>query len=346
MSDLNSATPPAGSPGLVGKFALLLVLAIGAAVWWGTHRTPAAVAPVGPVTLAMPTQINSAPAIVANAQGQFEKAGVRVGIQPFLLGKDALASVLDGKADLAVVADTPFMFARLGGKDIAMLAGISQARRALAIVARNDRGIRQVQDLAGKTIALTMGTNLPYFLEAMLQVHGVPSDQVILQDLKVDAAIAAFKAGQVDAAVVFQPFLASLQAEMGPQMTVFFGEDVYAFRFLLVGKPAYIDSHPQEVQRVLGALAAAAQAMRRDPAAARAAVGAVVKVDDATMAKLFDPEDYVVSLDQALLLALDDQTRWAMKRGLVKQGPVPNYLKAMKFQPLEAVLPSAIKIAR
>jgi NitT/TauT family transport system substrate-binding protein len=178
----------------------------------------------------------------------------------------------------------------------------------------------------------------------MLQVHGVLSDQVNAADLRADVAISAFKAGQIDAAVVFQPFLARLESEMGDRIKVFYGEDVYAFRFMLVGKPSYIDSHPQEVRRVLRALIAAHQAMLANPVEARRTVGHAAKIDDATMAKLFEPEDYAVSLDQAMLLALDDQTRWAMQKRLVAPGPVPNYLNAMRYQNLEAVLPTAVTI--
>ncbi len=299
---------------------------------------------VNKVTIAVPMQINSALMLVASGQGLFLKAGVDVVSQPFELGKDALNSMLEGKADLAVVADTPFVFALLGGADIAMLAGISQARRALAIVARSDRGINKIQDLHGKSLGVTMGTNLPYFLDAMLQANGVPGDKVNLTDLRMDAGISAFKDGRIDAAVVYQPYLAKLQAEMGKHIKVFYGEDVYAFRFILVGKPSYIDSHPQEVQRVLIALIAANRVIRDHPVEARLAVGEALKINDATMAQLFEPEDYSVSLDQAMLLALDDQTRWAMQKGLVAPRPMPNYLKFMKYQDLEAVLPTAVTV--
>jgi len=302
--------------------------------------------PVGAtrITIAVPTQINSALMFVASANDLFLKAGVNVVSQPFELGKDALASVVNGKADLAVVADTPIMFALLDGADIAMLAGISQGRRALAVVARSDRGINQIQDLRGKSVGVIMGTNQTYFLDAMLQVHGVPVDQVKLVDLRTDASISAFKAGRIDALVAFQPFLARLEAEMGDSIKLFYGEEVYAFRFILVGKPSYIDSHPHEVRRVLRALIAANQEIRANPVEARRAVGDAVKIDDATMAKLFEPEDYAVSLDQAMLLALDDQARWAMQKGLVARRPMPNYLDFMKYQDLEAVLPTAVTI--
>lgn len=322
----------------------LAALVVGVVAFLALRAQLTSTSVVSKVTIAVPTQISSALVHVASGQGLFLKAGVDVVSQPFELGKDALKAVLDGKADLAVVADTPVMFALLGGDDIAMLAGISQGRRALAIVAHPDRGINQIKDLRGKSVGLTMGTNLTYFLDAMLQVQGVPSDQVNLVDLRTDAAISAFRESRIDAAVVYQPFLARLEAEMGDRIKVFYGEDVYAYRFFLVGKPSYIDGHPEVVHRVLSALIAANQAMLADPVEARRVVGHAVKIDDATMAKVFDPEDYAVSLDQAMLLALDDQSRWAMQKGLVAPVPMPNYLNAMKYKPLEAVLPAAVTI--
>ncbi len=336
-----------GKTGALQKHGVLLVMAallVGVVAFLALRSPIASLPAVTKVRIAVPTQINSALALVASEQGLFLKAGVDVVNQPFELGKDALQSVIDGTADLAVVADTPIMFALLGGADIAMLAGISQGRRALAIVAHPERGINRIQDLRGKSVGVIVGTNQTYFLDAMLQVHGVPSDKVKLIDMRTDATISAFREGRIDAAVLFQPFLARLEAEMGDRIKVFRGEDVYAFRFMLVGKPSYIDSHPQEIRRVLSALIAANQAILAKPFEARRAVGRAVQIDDATMAKLFEPEDYVVSLDQAMLLALDDQTRWAMQKGLVAPGPMPNYLKAMKYQNLEAVLPTAVTI--
>ncbi len=330
-----------------GSAVALLVLALAAAGMgvWRAHTVPAAPTVAPRVTIALPTQLNSATMIVASSRGLFREAGVDVVTKPFLLGKDALQSVLDGEADMALVADVPFIFARLGGKDVAILASVSRARRALAIVARKDRGIARMQDLQGKSIGLTMGTNFTYFADAMLQVNRVATDKVQLVDLKVDDAIDSFKAGRVDAAVVFQPYLARLQAEMGTSINVFYGEDVYAFRFLLVAKPAYIDSHSAEIRRVLSALVAANESIKADPVSARQAVGQVVKIDELTMGRLFDPDDYQVSLDEAMLIAMDDQTRWAMKRGLVPAGPVPNFLELTRHQDLKAVQPKAVQFS-
>lgn len=330
------------------RIALLALATLGAgAVIFLVFRPPITPTLAGTqVSIAVPMQTNSALMLVASGQALFRKAGVDVVTQPFVLGKDALKSVLDGKADLAVVADTPAMFALLGGADIAMLAGISQSRRSLAIIAHSDRGITQIKDLKGKSIGVTKGTNLTYFLDAMLQLHGIPSDEVNVMetDLRTDAGVGAFKNGRLDAVVVFQPLLAKLEVEMGQRIRVFYGEDVYAFRFLLVGKPSYIDSHPQEVRGVLRALVAAKYAIRSNPVEARRSVGEALKIDDSMMVRMFEPEAYFVSLDEAMLLALEDETRWAMKKGVVDSRPMPNYLNFMKYQYLEAVLPTAVTV--
>ena len=346
MSELNR--PQSNEKKRAGYVGLLAfcVVALGLAGYWMSSAQKNAPTVIGKVTIAIPTQVSSALMIVASAQDLFKKAGVEVVNQPFLLGKEALNSLLDGKADLAVVADTPYILSLSNGSDIAIFAGISQARRALAIVARIDRGITTIQDLDGKSIGVTPGTNMAYFTDAFLQVNRIASEKVKLVDMKTDEINNALKDGSIDAGVVFQPFLAKLELSMGDQIKVFHSEEVYAFRFLLVGKPSFIDQHPDEIRRVLTALIEANEVIQMNPEAARKTVGEVVKLDDATMAKFFDPEDYVVTLDQAMLLALDDQTRWAMKRGIIKQGPVPNYVQVMKYQSLEAVRPSAVKVIR
>lgn len=321
-----------------GLLLLVLAVVLVAAKWWS--REP--LASVSKVTIAVPMQISSAAVIVATSQGLFEKAGVEVVSKPFTLGRDALQSVLDGHSDLALVADTPLMFALVNGAEISILAGVSQGRRSLAVVGRKDRGIARLQDLKGKSVGLSLGTNLTYFLDALLQVNGIPTESVRLVDLKTADVVSDFVAGHIDAAVLYQPFLADVEKQMNDRITVFYGEDIYSYRFFLTGKTSYIESHPQEIERVLKGLIAAKQSIQADPLLARHLVARAIKVDDDTLAKIFDPDSYMVSLDQAMLLTLEDQTRWAMKRGLAKPGPLPNYLYSIAYQHLEAVLPGAV----
>ena len=62
--------------------------------------------------------------------------------------------------------------------------------------------------------------------------------------------------------------------------------------------------------------------------------------------ELWAPETFIVTLDQSLVLALEDESRWAMKNGLVGGTKVPNYLNFIYFDGLESVKPKAVRILR
>ncbi|MDP2265897.1 MAG: hypothetical protein Q8J70_05015 [Thiobacillus sp.] len=79
------------------RFALVVLAALtvgGVALW--VLRTP--VSPVSAVTIAVPTQINSALAIVATSQGLFQTAGVNVISKPARV-KVVVASVMQPTAE-------------------------------------------------------------------------------------------------------------------------------------------------------------------------------------------------------------------------------------------------------
>jgi NitT/TauT family transport system substrate-binding protein len=325
--------------GLVLLLASLLLLA-GRWGWWQTVPQASALASV---RLATPLQANSAGALLADSVGLFRQAGIRVEQRPVAAGKDALDAMLAGKADLALTGDTPFIFSRMSGNDIAVLACTLQARRGLALAVREDRNIKTMSDLRGKTVGLAFGSNSAFLLDIILQNHNVPRDTVTQVNLTLDERGRHFKTGKIDAAIVLPESLTQLENEMSGQIKTFYAEDAYEFRFLLVGKSAYIQAHQAEIRRVLSALQAANRLIHNEPQMARQQLAQVLNLDDATIGKVFNPDDHVLTLDATLLLALDDQTRWAMKHDLIKSGPIPDYLEAMKYQALKTVQADAVK---
>ncbi len=55
---------------------------------------------------------------------------------------------------------------------------------------------------------------------------------------------------------------------------------------------------------------------------------------------------YHVSLDQTLLITLEDETRWAMKNKLTDKTAMPNYADYIHVDSLMAVKPEAVKLKR
>jgi ABC-type nitrate/sulfonate/bicarbonate transport system substrate-binding protein len=325
---------------------IVVLLAVGA---WLLHRSaskPGDAAPREEVVLAVPTQVGSGPVFVAQGRQFFAQQRVALTIQPFALGKQALESLLQGKADLAVVADTPFMFAVMQGKKIVTVSTIFGSRKTMAVAVRKDRGITRPEDLAGKTIGTVFGTNAQYFLDTLLLAHSVDKASVKVVDVKPGGLLEALESGQLDAVTVWHPDLARIEGRSSQTAATLYGPELFVYRFLLVGTSDYVAAHPETVRRVLVALRDGIGAIRSEPAQSRVVIGRAIGLNPELIAQSFDPNDFYLALDQTLLLALSDQTRWAMKRGLVPQGAVPNYLDFIRQEPLGAVLPEAVKIIK
>lgn len=333
----------------IGKWlAYFCAMALSAAALWAAIKlgAPPGDSPRPPLVIALPMQISAGAVFIGLDQKIFDRHNVQVSPRPFALGKQALQSMLLGNADLAVVADTPFMLAVAQGESIAAVATIFGSQRALALLARKDRGITSAADLVGKTVATTFGTNHQFFLDALLEANHIAKASLTISDLKIDAIAEALSSGRVDAATVLQPELARLQKTLGANATTLYGEDLFVHRFLLVGKQAYLARHAEEIRLLLAAWHEANGFVHARPAEARTIVAKSLGITATQLEGAFDANDFYLTLDQSLLLALSNQTRWAMQQGIVPAGPIPNYLNYLQQAPLLAVLPDAVKIIR
>lgn len=329
--------------------AAVLVLASSLAVWAWLSNGEIRRHPNGPpvkVRIALPTQISAGSVFVAQSRNFFPLRGIDASIQPFALGRDALFSVLKGNADLAVLADTPFMLAVMKGEKIAAVTTIFSSRTAIAVVGRKDRGVEKAEDLAGKRVGTISGTNAQYFLDALLLSTGVDQAAVEILDVRPGAMAEALQSDRVDAVTAWNPELARLEAQGHGRYTLIYGKDAFVYRFVLVGKQDYISTHGEEVKNVLRAIEDAVQFIQSDAAAARVIIGRAIALEPELLTHSFDPKDYFLTLDQALLLSLSEQSRWAVAAGFVPAKSTPNYLEFIRYQALEAVLPSAVKIIR
>jgi NitT/TauT family transport system substrate-binding protein len=314
---------------------------------WRMLSAPSAPpAPPFPLVIAAPVQLGSGSVFLADQQQLFGAHGLKAEVRTFRLGKQGLQAVMDGKADFAVVADTPFMLAVLRGARIAAVATIFESRKTMALVARRDSGITDFAALDGKRVGTVLGTNAEFFLDTMLEVQGIGRERVRVIDLKPDSLNAGLRAGEVDAVTVWNPDLARLEQEFGARATTLYGQDLFVYRFLLVATQAYIDQHGPQVQQLLATLRQANDFIKDNPEPARAVLGKAIGLAPELLGPSFDPGDYTLVLDQSLLLALSAQTRWAREKGLVKPGPIPDYLDFVRPEPLRAVASDAVRIIR
>lgn len=296
------------------------------------------------VPVACTTQPQSTLVHVALARGFFAAEGLDVAPVILSHGRAALQEVLEGRCRFATVAETPIMFSALRGEDTRVIAQIEASAVNNAIVARRSAGIAVARDLKGKRVAYTQGTTSEFFLDTLLTVLGFTRRDVVPVPCRPDDMVAALEGRKVDAVCTWNYPLTLARRALGPDAVVIQDREVYTEFFTIAAPRSYLEQDPGAARAFLRALLRAEADVARDPEGAQAIVARATGTPPDLVREVWSAFRYRVVLEQGLLIALEDETRWAMKNGLVPRGPMPDYRRVLQGDILKAVAPSSTRL--
>ncbi len=190
---------------------------------------------------------------------------------------------------LNAISSGEAQFASLG--EIAMLSAMAQGNRRFYWVGNQDiapgfeglvarAGIESFADLKGKTIGFPFGSSVDVTCRLLLREHGLdPDKDVRLVNLEVGDVPAVFRAGNVDAALIWEPGFSQLREVKGATVLGMDTDTLIYKRFgtmtgpdvLILGK-AWVDADPARARRFLTAYFEALDWVREHPDEAAALV--------------------------------------------------------------------------
>ena len=85
--------------------------------------------------------------------------------------------------------------------------------------------------------------------------------------------------------------------------------------------------------------------MISDPGSSKQMVRNALNDSDAYVQEVWSENQFTLTLDQSLILAMEDQTRWMVRNNLTVS-PVPNFLNYVYLDGLETVDPGSVNIIR
>lgn len=210
------------SPGIsfhstVAPFCLLLALTMVILVSGGCDkdRDQQTGSGLDPVVAVGSQWYGHIPVWIGIEQGFFKRHGFEVKWSFIGKSMDRLNAISSGEAQ----------FASLG--EIAMLSAMAHGNRRFYWVGNQDiapgfeglvaqPGIKSFADLKGKTIGLPFGSSVDLTCRLLLKQHGLdPGKDVQLVNLEVGDVPAVFRAGNVDAALIWEPGFSQLRAVPG-----------------------------------------------------------------------------------------------------------------------------------
>lgn len=260
----------------------------------------------------------------------------------FDLGRDALAFMLAGRAEVAIAFETPTVRAAFGDDRLRALTALHSSSRNTRVVARADRGIDGFHALAGKRVGIAQGSNADFFVDLALRFGGVPRPRVDVVNLAPDASVAALAAGELDAAVLSDPYAARAEQALGGAGRTLQTE-VYTEVSLLLTREDVLRARQPALRRLVRGLACAERLARERPdEALRLVRPRFPELADADLRAQLARVRWGLGLDHVLLGVLRDEREWMRAAHRLPGGPDLSRLVAREI--LEEIDPEAVTL--
>ena len=274
------------------------------------------------LTLAWVVDPSWAQVPVANDLGYFKQHGVNVKIVPFPTGAAALEALAGGAVDVANGGDVPTSAAALKNPHLRVFAdgAIWPEGR---FVARRSAGINSIADLAGRKIAVPLGSSAHYFASRFLTEANVKADLVQTGPAEIVTAISNHN---VDAIAVFQPALAKAVAALGSDAIELQGGQKYRQHSLYLANEDVLVAKKQAVGKFVAAIRNADAPLSSKDPAALAALAKATGLDNNLINQVSSEFIYQTHLGPELAGDLADRARWAQSIGRIPADQhIPDY---------------------
>lgn len=193
--------------------------------------------------------------LIIKKQAWLEGQGLQVNWIQSAGSNKANEALRAGAVDVGSTAGSAALLARSNGSPIQVIAIYSQPEWA-ALVAPKGSTITSVDQLRGKSVAATKGTDPYFFLLQALEANGLTPEDVTVQNLQHADGWAALQNGSVDAWAGLDPIMAG--AEQTGATLFYRNVDFNSYGFLNA-REDFLESKPEVAQLVVDAYAAAAQ---------------------------------------------------------------------------------------
>ncbi len=294
-----------------------------------------------PVRLGYSEELNYLP-VLAKYLGAFEENCIKLERYPYGTGKQSLKGLITGELDVCVVGLGPFAFEAQMNDSLRIIASIATFYDLYSIIARKDRGILEPADLLGHRIGTTRGSSIHYFLDHYLLENRIPEEKVDVVFRRAEELVELFIKGELDALCLRDPFIGQAKKALNGKIVHFSSSDLPSNTLNVVTSRQFIELHPGVVENFIKSL---------------------VKAEDEYLSKSSSYKDFLatltsqqiddwanpntrlhVSLEQNLILELENISRWQIRNDLISSQIVPDYRQYIDATYLSRISPHAVTI--
>ncbi len=148
------------------------------------------------------------------AAGALDNLPYKIAFSTFTSGPPQIEAATAGKIDFAITGNTPPIFGAASGAKVKVVSAYNGGGIGDQILVAADSPITSVDQLRGKSIAVGKGSSAHGNVLGQLAKAGLTPAEVNLVFLQPADALSAFRAGQVEAWAIWDPFTAQAEQQL------------------------------------------------------------------------------------------------------------------------------------
>lgn len=276
------------------------------------------------VRITLTTWPGYGPLFLARDKGFFAEEGLEnveiTIIQGLAERKQALAgNKVDGMATTLDIEAT----LEDAGIPVSIIWALDTSYGGDGILASSD--IKELSDLEGKSVALDVGTTSHIFLLTALDKVGLTDEDINMVPVGSSGdAGAAFVAGNVDAAVTWEPWLTKGVEEGNGHLLITSKDTPGLILDALAFRKDFADNHPEEMQALVNGLAKAMEYYNENPEDAIKVMAEGLGMETENFLdgiKLYDYQDNVSLFEGEMKETLDRAADFYVEKGIISERP-------------------------
>ncbi|MCD6537931.1 ABC transporter substrate-binding protein [Candidatus Bathyarchaeota archaeon] len=259
--------------------------------------------------------------IVAVKLRYFEDEGLNgVRAMMFHSGPACVEALVYGKADFGTMGDTTAILIAASKQPLKIIATHGGGENRHRIIARYGSGIRSIEDLVGKKIAVKKGTSTHGGLMLLAEKYGLDLDPYLI-DLDPSSQLTALASGAVDAIVASEPTPSIAEYKKYGYEVATLGGLNNTYPILLVVRSEFAERHPEVVVKVLRALIRASRFIHEHPADAAGILANITGIPVEAVMKAMKYHYYNVTMDPRTVESLESMAKFLRDIGKIEETP-------------------------
>lgn len=263
--------------------------------------------------------------IVAKEKGWFDEefkgSNTKIEFTEFKSGPVLMEAFASQNIDIGHIGDQPIFSSRANGVDVKAIALHSQGDKNYGLVVTEKSGIKKLEDLKGKKVAVTLGSIGQRIFNLYLEKYGLNQKDVEVVNVPPADIKNTLQTNNVDAAIIWQPWIGAIEKEkIGRQIA-----DTKGLKLnvnITIATADFINKYPEDTKKLLKVYLKTEKWVNENKKEAAKIVAKVMKMDENIVFEAMQKEQYVVKISPQAIDSMEDTSKFLEKIGVIRE-PVP-----------------------